>query len=242
LVGGAVRVLLAKMAGWGSRLRRNRFRKDSYAQCGEDRILEHLFSWLKIEGPSYLDIGAHHPTYLSNTYHFYCKGGRGVCVEPDPALFGEIARRRPKDVCLNVGVGTAGLKSAPFYVMTAPTLNTFSEEEARRYQSYGTYRIEKVLEIPLVTVNDIIAAHFPAGPDLVSLDVEGLDLEILHSFDFAACRPVVFCIETISYTEDNTETKCSEIIEFMKGKDYIVYADTYINTIFVDQARWKHRS
>ncbi|MFM6249337.1 MAG: hypothetical protein ACKPEQ_09345, partial [Dolichospermum sp.] len=64
------------------------FNKDSkhisYSQCGEDLIINFIFNNLGIINPSYLDIGAHHPTYLSNTYSFYRKGCQGVCVEPDP--------------------------------------------------------------------------------------------------------------------------------------------------------------
>lgn len=222
--------------------RGNPYCKISHAQCGEDLILDHLFSWLKIDNPTYLDIGAHHPMYLSNTYYFYQKGCHGVCVEPDPVLFTEIAEKRPNDICLNVGVGVSSQDKAPFYIMTASTLNTFSEEEARRCESYGQVRIEKIMDVPLVSVNEILAVNFAQCPHFVSLDVEGLDLDIVRSFDFAAYRPQVFCIETITYTQNNTEVKIKEIIDYMESKDYFVYADTYINTIFVDRNVWNSRS
>jgi len=71
----------------------------SYSQCGEDRILRHIFSVFGIEKPTYLDIGAHHPVALSNTYLFYQKGATGVLVEPNPARYRELVRARPRDVC-----------------------------------------------------------------------------------------------------------------------------------------------
>ena len=216
--------------------------KNSYSQCGEDLILDHLFSWLQIDRLTYLDIGAHHPMFLSNTYYFYLKGCHGVCVEPDPVLFKEIAAKRRKDICLNLGVGVSSQEKASFYIMTSPTLNTFSEEEARRYESIGKIKIEKVLDIPLLTVNEIIARNFAHCPHFVSIDTEGLDLDIVKSFDFDNFRPQVFCIETLSYTENNSEVKSIEIIDYMRNKDYFVYADTYINTIFVDRNAWNNRS
>lgn len=216
--------------------------KISYAQCGEDLILDHLFSWLQIDRLTYLDIGAHHPKFLSNTYYFYRKGCQGVCVEPDPVLFKEIMVKRRNDICLNLGVGVSSQDKASFYIMSTPTLNTFSEEEARRYESYGNNKIEKVLDIPLLTVNEIIASYFAHCPHFVSLDVEGFDLDIVRSFDFDRYRPQVFCIETLSYTEDNSEAKTTEIIDYMGNKNYFVYADTYINTIFVDRNVWNSRS
>lgn len=214
--------------------------KVSYAQCGEDLILECLCRTLGIERVRYLDIGAHHPSYLSNTYHFYNSGGKGVCVEPDPSLFAEFPKKRPEDTHLNCGVGIEP-GEADFFVMSTSTLNTFSREEAERYQSYGNQKILKVLKMKLMTVNEIIGKHFDRCPNLVSLDVEGLDYAILKSFDFEKLRPEVFCLETLSYTEDKSERKLTEIIDLMHEKGYLTYADTYINTIFVDADVWKKR-
>lgn len=216
--------------------------KISYSQCGEDLIVDFVFKIvLGVSEISYLDIGAYHPTDLNNTYLFYSQGHQGVCVEPDPVLFEEIKRIRPRDTCLTAGVGGLGRAKAEFYRMTTRTLNTFSRAEAERYQNYGGQKIEEVLEVPMISVNTIIEDHFPSGPSYVSLDVEGLDLEILKSFDFGRYRPSVFCVETLTYTEDRSERKLHEIIEFMSSQGYFVYADTYINTIFVDRDSWARR-
>ena len=130
--------------------------KLSYSQCGEDLIIDFLISQLKISNFKYLDIGAHHPTYISNTFLFYEKGYSGVCIEPDPFLFKTIAKRRSKDKCLNIGVGLNNISSAPFYIMTEKTLNTFSKEEADKYASYGKQKIEQIIDLPLIRINDII--------------------------------------------------------------------------------------
>src|SRR2546430_2805880 len=58
----------------------------SYSQCGEDLLVNFIFGAIRQSAVSYLDVGAHHPTFLSNTYLFYKAGGSGVCVEPDPRL------------------------------------------------------------------------------------------------------------------------------------------------------------
>src|SRR5437762_10432735 len=113
---------------------RDRFRKHdraSYAQSGEDIIAAVLLrDLLGIAAPTYLDIGAHHPSYLSNTYYFYKLGCSGVCVEPDPDLCQNIQRARTRDICLNAGIGMEQQTSANFYVLSTRTLNTFSQEEA----------------------------------------------------------------------------------------------------------------
>lgn len=213
----------------------------SYSQCGEDLIVDFILTqYFGKKVPSYLDIGAHHPIHISNTYRFYRKGGRGVCVEPDPALFKEFRRWRGRDTCLNVGIGASEEGVAEFYVMSSKSLNTFSKTEAERYRGYGVQKIEKVVQLPLLPVNKVFEDYFPETPDFVSLDVEGMDLEILSALDFVRFRPTVFCVETLTYTEDRSEKKCNDIISFMEGKGYFPYADTYVNTIFVDREKWQN--
>jgi len=215
--------------------------KISYSQCGEDLIVAFVFGALKLSGWTYLDIGAHHPTEISNTYLFYSKGHRGVCVEPDPTLFAEIKRVRAEDVCLNVGVGANEETAADFFVMTSKSLNTFSKTDAERYRTYAQQDIETVIRLPLVSINTLAEKYFEPHPNFVSLDIEGLDFEVLRTFDFERFRPEVFCIETLTYTTDKTERKITEIMELMTSKGYFSYADTFINTIFVKRDSWAAR-
>ena len=211
----------------------------SYSQCGEDLIVRLIFDSLQIPTPSYLDIGAHHPHYLNNTYLFYAAGGYGVNIEPDPELFADFIAKRPRDLNLNIGVGVAEDK-LKLFVMSVRTLNTFSSDEAHQLEQGGKVKIERVLEIPVRPVNAILAEHFgEAAPDFVSIDVEGLDLLILRSLDFARWRPKVFCVETITYSDQRAGIKIPEIAALLHDQGYFTFADTYINTIFVDRQVWQ---
>lgn len=218
-----------------------KYAKISYSQCGEDLIIVPIFDALGIQRPSYIDIGAHDPVYLSNTYLLYLKGSQGVCIEPNPKLFNNIRRKRTRDSCLNMGVGITSTKEAPFYCMSSSTLSTFSKEDAERMASYGNEKIEEVITIPLISFDEVVTKYLPSYPNFISLDVEGLDLAILKSIDFTQYRPQVFCVETLTYTEDNTEQKILTTIEFMLDNGYFVYGDTFVNTIFVDKAAWAAR-
>jgi FkbM family methyltransferase len=214
----------------------------SYAQCGEDRIIAHIFSTLlNIDKPSYLDIGAHHPFFLSNTYLFYQNGSAGVCVEPDPELCAYFKRKRKRDTCLNIGISVNGVKESQLYVMSVRALNTFSKETADRLVKDEEKQIENIVPVSMMPINQVIERYYSVWPNLVSLDTEGFDLEILQSLDFERYRPEVICAETLTYSMDKSERKLNEIIDFVKSKDYIVYADTYINTIFVEHQTWSKR-
>ncbi|MHB8621938.1 MAG: FkbM family methyltransferase [Sulfuricaulis sp.] len=215
-------------------------RRISYSQSGEDLIIEQIFTALGRTRITYLDLGANHPTRFSNTYLLYHNGNSGVCVEPDPTVQPLFSRWRGRDILLTCGVGLEE-GEADFYVMTTNTLSTFSKAEAERYQSYGRQKIAKVIKLPLKPVSAILQQHFSKCPNLVSLDIESMDFQILQSMDLNKWRPEVFCIETLTYTEDKTERKLGEIIEYMRDKDYLVYGDTFINTIFVDTNAWQRR-
>ncbi len=214
----------------------------SYSQCGEDLIVKFIFRELGKNIISYLDIGAHHPTYINNTALFYKTGSTGVSIEPDPFLFKRIHDERSNDINLNIGIGGGQASTeADFYILSEKTLNTFSKEEAERCVSYGNKKIEKIVKLPLLPINEIMKKYFNPAPDFISLDVEGYDIVILKSFDFEKFRPKVWCIETLTYTEDKTEQKIQETVDFMISQGYFIYADTYINTIFVDKETWLKR-
>ena len=215
----------------------------SFAQCGEDSIARFvLIDCLGRRRGTYLDLGANEPIVLNNTYLFYLERWRGVCVEPNEAFVRKIRRARPRDVCLEAGVGfEASQGVSDFYVMDPPTLSTFSCADAKRIEAEKGGRVESVRKVPLMTINDIIETHLKCSPDFVSLDVEGLDLQVLQNFDFVKFRPAVFCVETLSYSGNRTESKLNEVAELMRARDYLVYADTYINTLFVDRSTWQNR-
>ena len=201
-------------------------------------IARFVFDVLKIARPSYLDIGAHHPSYLNNTFAFYEAGSQGVNVEPDPDLFARFPTERPRDTSLNIGIGErAG--ELDFYVMSARTLNTFSAEDAKAATSGGRVRIERTLKLPVRPVAEVLTEQFPqAAPDFLSLDVEGFDLAILRAWDFGRWRPLVACVETIRYDGGRHAGQTPEIGELLTDQGYFIYADTHVNTIFVDAAVW----
>lgn len=206
----------------------------SYSQCGEDLIMNFLCQSLNIAKPRYLDVGANDPIRMNNTYFFYKRGSTGVLVEPNPALHAKIIRARKRDVCLQVGVAAGDQGQADFYEMTDPSLSTFSREEAERTASYGSKRIRRILQVELVSLGALLERHFPEAPDILSLDIEGLDFAVLQSLDFERHRPKIVCVETLTYSESNSGQKLGKIVELMEGRGYRVYADTHLNTIFVD--------
>lgn len=206
----------------------------SFAQFGEDLVVRGLLEMLMIEKPSYLDIGAYEPIRSSNTYLFYRKGGRGVLVEPNVALVPKLARKRPGDVVLNAGIGLDDIPAADYFVTNDPQLNTFDREQVDRLVAISAVRVERVVRMPLMSINRVIGEHFGgSAPDFVSIDVEGLDLAILRTLDFRRFRPKVVCAETLI---TRTRGHNPETTPFMAAQGYEVRGMTGANTIYLDRA------
>lgn len=208
----------------------------SYSQSGEDLIVSFLLrSVLKVETPTYFDIGAHHPYAFNNTYLFYTQGSTGINIEPDPSLFKYIAKKRPRDININAGIGFDPLEeTANFYIMSSRELNTFSRVEAERVCKMGAACILEIAKIKLINVNNILSKYFSeTSLDFLSIDVEGWDFEILSNIQLSTYRPKVICVETIIYDVSGRIVKRHETIDFLLKNNYLIYADTSINTIFV---------
>jgi FkbM family methyltransferase len=208
--------------------------KASFSQVGEDRIIAYFFNSIGVTRPTYLEIGTNHPVIGNNSYAFYLAGSRGVLVEPDPSLHTVIKAKRKHDKLLTCGIALHQSGSAKFYIFPAPYSgwNTFSDEEVAVRAKMGV-AVEKEITVPLRNINDVIKDNFTGTPDFVSIDVEGLDEEIIRSLDFASYSPKVLCIETIRNGESAQVEKQVSLIEFVCSKGYMVYADTFVNTIFV---------
>ncbi len=215
------------------------FRKPSYSQCGEDLLVVFLLDLIHGSRPKrYLDIGANHPFKLSNTALLSSLGGQGVLVEPDPYFAKLLSKKRPKDTVIQGGVHFSGKPSADFFVMDSPTLNTFSAEEMRRYLSMG-HKLRETLIVELLDINDILGSS--GELDFLNIDIEGLDKSILEMIDWQKHRPTCICVETLTYETKNEPKKLNDIVELLVSKGYSLYADTYINSIFVDSHQWAMR-
>ncbi|MEI6056746.1 MAG: FkbM family methyltransferase [Lentisphaerota bacterium] len=207
----------------------------SYSQAGEDLIMNFLFMDKNIDRIEYLDIGTNLPDICNNTFMFYVKGNHGVCVEANPELIEDIKSKRVRDKVINAGVSVKSDYVGELYIFDSNQISTFNKNEADKRINSGKYKIIDTVKVPMVSINRLIKENFKPFPHLLSLDIEGLDFEVIKTLDFDLYPIPVICMETCAYSENHIRTKDNSILDFMESKDYEVYADTYINTIFVNR-------
>lgn len=217
---------------------RSSFCKSSYSQCGEDLIVRYIFQLRGIDIPTYLDIGANDPFYLSNTALFYLNGSTGINIEPDPSLIKKFFDYRPRDINLAIGIGAETCEK-DLYIMDDPALNSFLIEEVRKYESLSLHKLVETRKILVSTVNSVLQEYNNGVfPDFLSLDAEGMDFEILKSIDYNSDIPKVICVEAAEYSPTGAGEKRIELIDFLISKGYFEYASTNLNVIMVKKEFW----
>jgi FkbM family methyltransferase len=169
----------------------------SYAQEGEDLLIERFLDPVKGVSGFFVDVGAHHPTRFSNTYRLYRRGWRGINIDALPGSKRLFDRRRPRDI--NIECGVAGARGTLEYIQfNDRALNTFSAEEAAR-KCHPPFFIVSKVTIPVVPLAELLETHLPAGQviDFMSVDVEGFDLEVIGSNDWQRFRPKLVLVEML---------------------------------------------
>lgn len=206
------------------------YSKISFSQEGEDLILDRFFED-KNDG-FFIDIGAHHPRRFSNTYKFYQKGWTGINIDPMPGIMNVFSIERPKDINLELGISnTEG--TLEYNIFNETALNTFDKIEADAKNNIPGYNIVEKKSINVSTLKNILDTYLPKNKmiDFISIDVEGLDIDVLYSNDWDKYLPTIILIEELKDSVDSI-IKQSKIYSFLKTKNYYLLARTYNTSIY----------
>ena len=199
----------------------------SFSQEGEDIILRRLFE--EKNTGFYVDIGAHHPQRFSNTYLFYLKGWNGINIDPIPGKMELFNQLRSRDINLEFGISQFG-NSLTYYIFNEQALNTFSKEIAD--QRKAPYKVIQEKQIETYTLAKVLEQYLPPNQeiDFLSIDVEGLDEEVVKSNDWKKYRPHIILAEALK-TTSLEEAINSPVALFLQQEGYGLIAKAK-NTLF----------
>lgn len=207
----------------------NIYRNNSYAQEGEDLIIDKLLKYKK--SGFYVDIGAHHPVKFSNTFIFYKRGWNGINVDAMPDSMKEFEKMRPRDINLQAAISNNN-SEATFYIFNEPALNTLNAEEAKNKDNKNGYKIIRELKLKTLKLSEILDKQLLENQeiDFLSIDTEGNDLKVLKSNNWEKYKPKLVLVEDLKF-KNIEDYHQSETYIFMKNLNYSVVAKT-INTVF----------
>lgn len=217
------KLLLSPLYDW--------FGKRSYAQSGEDIIADVELG--KKKKGRYIDVGAFHPKLFSNTYLFYKRGWSGVCIEPRPEARAEFEKVRSRDKFVGLGVG-AKKAVLEYFEFREGAANTFSKVQAEKNIKEAGRRLKRKINVAVMPLRDILANCLLEGVaiDLMSVDVEGMDEEVLRSNDWEKFRPKLIICEDLEFNFDKPQS--SGVVKYLLGLDYRLVAKTPYSLILKD--------
>lgn len=203
--------------------------KVSYSLEGEDLILASLLR--EVGRGIYIDVGANHPTLINNTYRFYQMGWSGLAVDGNDSFAQAWAEQRPNDIFVQ-GLVSDEIKDAEFFVFPDDTISSMDAGTSKRYAARFDEKNVEVRRIRTITLESLRQSYLPEGEiHLLSVDVEGEDLNVLMGGNLGSMRPGVVVVETKNCSL--YQPLESDIVRYMTNIGYRFVAKTPLDAFFV---------
>ena len=174
----------------------------SFSQFGEDLAVLAIAQRLGLKTGIYVDAGAFHPIFWSNTLLLHKQGWQGINIDLAPKRIAEFNRYRPSDhnvvACLSDGVTEAEIAHYEFgntdraVFSDNPGKLSIIGEKPVRFSTSMTTTLTEIIEKSPFRFEQI---------EYLDIDCEGNDLVVLRGIDFARCRPRILSVEAFDGSE-----------------------------------------
>jgi FkbM family methyltransferase len=190
----------------------------SYAQNFEDvmlwRALKH------VENGFYIDIGAQHPVVDSVSLAFYEHGWRGVHVEPTQQYSTLLRAARPDESVFQMAIGNQN-ERLTFFEFEDTGLSTADAEIAREHQESG-FKCRETL-VPILSLDALLQQVGARDIHWLKVDVEGLEKEVLESWQSSSNLPWVVVVESTRPLSQEKSHQEWEALLLVKGYSYVYF-------------------
>lgn len=204
-----------------------------FGQSAEDAFLLRFF-YQKKSG-FYVDIGAYSPTRYSNTFllhHLY--GWRGLNVDASADVINEFEASRSDDINVCAAVGKPADRT--YYRFSSSARNTLSKDNVTRQEARGDTKLVAEERVTVLPLSELLDNHLPPNQpiDFLDIDVEGLEMEVLESVDWAKYRPRLILVE--DYAVGEGKVFDSKLYKFMTSMNYRLVSHHYDTSFYLDNS------
>ena len=208
--------------------------EEQQGKCVDQTLREYFPNFLY--NGIFLDVGAYEPINISNSYHFERNGWNVICFEANTDLIPGLKEKR-KNV-YNYAISNESKEYIEFNVvdgcwgggsLTAGVSAIDLDPEYVKTFGYGIKNIRKI-KVPQRSLNDCLPEilNNSTNIDIMSIDVEGGELNVLKGLDLNKYTVKVFVIENV-FSNKN-------IGEYLSSFNYILdkridYNEYYIKKV-----------
>ena len=183
----------------------------SYSQNNEEPVLLDFFG-AKADG-MLLEIGAFHPTRLSNTRALLERGWRGVLCDMSPFSLGQLVRAYEGNERVGVVGGVITVEAsgpAPVWLV-APDESRGRDGAVSTTEAWHRDRWAGQGHVPYVcgTISlPELYAMLPSKVDMVSIDTEGTSMTLAMAFDWER-----FAVDAVVVEHDGSDALVARLIQ-----------------------------
>ena len=209
--------------------------KNFYGEKNLDKIIRNAFFPDYSYHGIFLEVGAAGPEFLSMSMHFRENGWNIIAIEPNPD-FCKLHHQKGYEV-LQYACSDHDEDDVEFFVVDSHEADYFGGRVS--YESFSSLGIkesysnlkkdinQKKITVQLRRLDTILGKHAPDVKeiDILSVDVEGWELEVMDGLDISKYGPKVMIIENLF--SDN------HYLKYMKDKGYFLWRRARPNDVYV---------
>ena len=163
----------------------------------------------------FLEAGANDGLRQSNTLELEKKlGWRGILIEPSPFAFAELKQNRPENLLVNCALvaHAANGQIVRGTFLDGHLTGTMDDSLMNRSQDIPKTKLAAIkirmakmfrvsirptlVSVPAASLDAVFRKYEVDRIDFMSLDVEGLEIQVLKGIDFSRIAPTVIVLET----------------------------------------------
>lgn len=172
-----------------------------------------------------MDVGAYHPILSSVTHRLFLRGWSGLSIDASSISERSFRKKRPHHKFVRAVVGQEDGISVPFYLSSPDT--DFSQINTKFPKNEGF----RSVQMNQVNLDSELKRNGINRVDVLSLDIEGSELEALHGLSIEIWNPSVVVVEI--HSRDLHEALETKVSKFLLEHGYRLVASCVITHFFV---------
>jgi FkbM family methyltransferase len=171
-----------------------------------------------------LEVGGGDPDHMSFSKHFIMNGWDAYMFEPNP-MYAERHREIGNKI-IEAAVSNENAQNKYFHIYEDKNKISLGWSSLGM-RLPGCMLQPKTIKVPVITLNDFFVCHDIKHVDIISVDVEGWEVEVVNGFDEKKYSADYFVLEM-----NGPPSQHSSTVDMMKLKGYRLVCTEYINWIF----------
>ena len=144
----------------------------------------------------FIDVGAFHSKWLSNSYHFEVNGWNVICIEPNPYCLNELNQNRK--CVIPYAAYSKNIDNMEFCIdSNSPDFISHMAGGTTLKKFWKRSSLKEVIKVNARTLDWILESQNITKIDILSIDVEGGEIEVLKGTNLKKWNPKIIVIENL---------------------------------------------